>query len=206
MKQTIEIEVPDGKKAVWNNGKIEFIDVDVIELLKDSKNAEKELLKIIQNYLEENEDPEIKNLYDDYKYVYNKCVYDRDTCHLIQVAKLKLFLAYLNKGYKFYLIYEKVYYPFVKFYLNSKLPENEKAIGHFSYKGNTYALVSGQAYYDANAGLTNFDLYNGLGSSYSYCGFLACKDCKTAQFVATTFGKLLFDVNFGSLIKYEWLD
>ena len=26
MKQTIEIEVPDGKKAVWENGKIVFVD------------------------------------------------------------------------------------------------------------------------------------------------------------------------------------
>ena len=37
MKQTIEIEVPEGKKAVWNNGKIEFVDVDVINLLKTLK-------------------------------------------------------------------------------------------------------------------------------------------------------------------------
>ena len=202
MKQTIEIEVPDGKKAVWNNGRIEFVDNDVIDLLKNSKNPEEKLLELISSRIRNTKDSLSDKLYNlsiDYR--------NAPGCsHLESIAKLKLFLAYLNGDHKFNLISGDIYYPYVRFYLNSKLPENEKAIGHFSYKGNTYALVSGQAYYDANAGLTNFDLYNGLGSSYSYCGFLACKDCKTAQFVATTFGKLLFDVNFGSLIKYKWLD
>lgn len=30
MKQTIEIEVPDGKKAVWKNGTIIFEDIKAV--------------------------------------------------------------------------------------------------------------------------------------------------------------------------------
>lgn len=28
MKQTVEIEVPDGKKAVWKDGKVDFEDIE----------------------------------------------------------------------------------------------------------------------------------------------------------------------------------
>ena len=138
--------------------------------------------------------------------LYAQYIDSPENTHLESITKLKLFLAYLNGDHKFDLISGDVYYPYVRFYRNIKLPENEKVIGHFEYKGNTYALVSGFSYYSSPTGLANFNYFNGFGSSISYCSFLACKDVKTAEFVATTFGKLLFDVNFGSLIKYEWLD
>ena len=197
MKQTIEIEVPDGKKAVWNNGKIEFIDVNIIERLKNSKEPERDLMSIIIDDIREG-DNSLLHLYEEY-------MDSPAGTHIKSVAKLKLFIAYLHKGHKFDLISGNVYYPYVRFYLNSKLPEGEKAIGHFKYKGDTFALVNGELDYTSNTGLASFysPFVFGLSSSY---GFLACKDSKTAQFVATTFGKLLFDVNFGSLIEYEWLD
>ena len=202
MKQTIEIEVPDGKKAVWNNGKIEFIDIDEIKLLKNSKNPEEELLELISSRIRNTKDSLSNKLCD--------LISDFSDApcgsHLESIAKLKLFLAYLNGDHKFDLTSGKVYYPYVSFYLNIKLPENEKVIGHFEYKGNTYALVSGCSYYSSPSGLAGLYLCNGFGASLSYCGFLACKDSETAQFVATTFGKLLFDVNYGSLIKYKWID
>lgn len=201
MKQIIEIEVPDDKKAVWNNGKIEFVDVDVLELLKNSKNPEKDLMDIIAKEVEEIEDGD--NILGD---LYNEYMDSPDDSHLESIAKLKLFLAYLNGDHKFDLISGNVYYPYVRFYLNSKLLENEKVISHFKCKGNIFALVSGCSNYGSVAGLATFYSNYGVGFSLSSCGFLACKDSKTAQFVATTFGKLLFDVNFGSLIEYEWLD
>ena len=201
MKQTIEIEVPDGKKAVWNNGKIEFIDViDVIEFLKNSKNPEGELFEIISS--------RIKNIKDSLSDKLSNLISDFGDApsgsHLESIAKLKLFLAYLNGGHKFDLISGNVYYPYVKIYLNSKLPKDEKAIGYFKYKGDIFALVGGYANHSSNTGLASFYPQYGLGYSYSY-GFLTCKDSETAQFVATTFAKLLFDVNFGCLIDYEWL-
>lgn len=200
MKQTIEIEVPEGKKAVWNNGKIEFIDiVDAIELLKNSKNPEKDLLEIILNRIRNIKDSlsdKLCDLSSDYENA-------PSGSHLKSIAKLKLFLAYLNGDHKFDLISGNVYYPYVKIYLNSKLPKDEKAIGYFKYKGDIFALVGGYANHSSNTGLASFYSQYGLGYSYSY-GFLTCKDSETAQFVATVFAKLLFDVNFGSLIDYEW--
>ena len=203
MKQTIEIEVPDGKKAVWNNGKIEFVEViDIIELLKNSKNPEGELLKLISD--------RIKNIKDSLSDKLCDLISDfgdaPNGSHLESIAKLKLFLAYLNGNHKFDLVSGGAYYPYVRFYLKDKLPKEETVTKYFKYKGNIYALVSGGTCDNPLAGLASFYSPASVGSSYSNWGFLACKDIETAQFVATVFGKLLFDVNFGSLIDYEWLD
>lgn len=199
MKQTIEIEVPDGKKAVWNNGKIEFVDVNIMELLKNSKDPEEDLMDIIVKEVNEGDGDDLFDLYNEY-------MDSPEDTHIESIAKLKLFLAYLNKGHKFDLISGDVYYPYVRFYRKDKLPKNETVIDYFEYKENTYALVGGGANYGSAAGLATFYSSNSVGASYSFCGFLACRDRETAQFVATTFGKLLFDVNFGSLIDYKWLN
>ena len=201
MKQTIEIEVPDGKKAVWNNGRIEFVDVEVIELLENSKNPEEDLMAMIASEVNAGDGDHILD------YLYSQYMNMPENTHIESVAKLKLFLAYLNKGHRFDLISEDgfLYYPYVKFYLKSKLPKGDTAIGQFKYKGNIYALVGGNMYSSSGAGLAFFNSNDGVGYSGSSCSFFACKNVKTAQFVATAFAKLLFDVNFGSLIDYEWL-
>ena len=197
MKQVIEIEVPDGKKAVWNNGKIEFIDVDIIERLKNSKDPERDLMSIIIDDINEG-DISLLHWYEEY-------MDSPSGTYIKSVAKLKLLLAYLHKDHKFDLLSGDVHYPYVKFYLNSKLSKEETVIGQFKYKGDMYALVGGHTVFGSNTGLADFDFAFSVGDSGLYCGFLACKDAKTAQFVATTFGKLLFDVNYGSLINYEWI-
>lgn len=198
MKQVIEIEVPDGKKAVWNNGKIEFIDVNIIERLRNSKDPEKYLMDMIAKEIHNGDD----TLFD----LYNEYMDSPDDTNIESIAKLKLFLAYLNKGHKFDLVFGNVYYPCVKFYLKDKFPKNEVAVGKFKYKGKEYVLVGNYTYINPYSGLASFRSSNGVGSSSFRCGFLACKDIETAQFVATTFSKLLFDVNFGSLVDYEWLE
>lgn len=202
MKQTIEIEVPDGKRAVWNNGKIEFVDVNVMELLKNSKDPEGELLELISSRIRNTKDSLSDKLYNlsiDYRNA-------PSGSHLESIAKLKLFLAYLNGNHKFDLISGDVYFPYVRFYRKDKLPKDETVVSYFEYKENVYALVGGRVYNSFGTGLAFFGPNYGFGNFVSSCGFLACRDKETAQFVATTFAKLLFDVNFGSLIDYKWID
>ena len=38
-KQVLEIEVPDGKKAIWKNGRVVFEDVDTMESIKTVEDA-----------------------------------------------------------------------------------------------------------------------------------------------------------------------
>lgn len=44
MKQVLEIEVPDGKKAIWKDGRVVFEDVDTIESIKTIEDAVKFLI------------------------------------------------------------------------------------------------------------------------------------------------------------------
>lgn len=167
MKQTIEIEVPDGKRAVWNNGKIEFVDVDVIELLKNSKDPEGKLRELISSRIKNTKDSLSDKLYNlsiDYRNA-------PSGSHLESIAKLKLFLAYLNGNHKFDLISENAYYPYIRFYLKNKLPKGETVIGQFKYKGNIYALIDDCIFNGSGTGLADFHSYIGTGSSYIYCGF-----------------------------------
>ena len=41
MKQVLEIEVPDGKKAIWKDGRVVFEDVDTMESIKTIEDAAK---------------------------------------------------------------------------------------------------------------------------------------------------------------------
>ena len=38
-KQVLEIEVPDGKKALWKDGRVVFEDVDTMENIKNIDDA-----------------------------------------------------------------------------------------------------------------------------------------------------------------------
>ena len=40
-KQVIEIEVPDGKKAIWKDGRVVFEDVDTMESIKTIEDTAK---------------------------------------------------------------------------------------------------------------------------------------------------------------------
>ena len=44
MKQVLEIEVPDGKKAIWKDGRVVFEDVDTMESIKTIEDAVKFLI------------------------------------------------------------------------------------------------------------------------------------------------------------------
>ena len=51
MKQTIKIEVPDGKKAIWKDNRIYFEDVDTMESIKTIEDAAQFLLNKGNSYL-----------------------------------------------------------------------------------------------------------------------------------------------------------
>ena len=45
-KQVLEIEVPDGKKAIWKDGRVVFEDVDTMESIKTIDDA---ILFLVKN-------------------------------------------------------------------------------------------------------------------------------------------------------------
>lgn len=194
MKQTIEIEVPDGKKAVWENGAIRFVPEGphwkTITTFDDA-------LIYVWNYL-----PECKDLL----ISYNKSIpgsYEHSVvCYRIVVAALtNNEKRHLTKGGK--------WYPVVQF-CRSKDKRNcwgDVLIGTIELGGEKYSVVGGYAYNGAHTGLGSFDSSDDVSLSFTSIGFRSVSSKEIAQHISTYFGKLLFDIHYGGTnCDWKWVE
>lgn len=120
--------------------------------------------------------------------------------------ELQTVLRALNRGHNFSLTEGRVWYPWVRFYVQSKLPDSEKknVIAKFTSEGERYYLLGGYADYGGYAGLGYFNSIDGVGGATANVGCLACKDEETALYVATQFGQLVFDAIYANKARYVW--
>lgn len=120
--------------------------------------------------------------------------------------ELQTVLRALNRGHNFSLTEGRVWYPWVRFYVQSKLPDSEKknVIAKFTSEGERYYLLGGYADNGSFAGLGYFFSNNGVGAANAHVGCLACKDEETALYVATQFGQLVFDAIYANKARYVW--
>lgn len=120
--------------------------------------------------------------------------------------ELQTVLRALNKGHNFSLTEGRVWYPWIRFYVQSKLPDSEKknVIAKFTSEGERYYLLGGSAFYGGGAGPGCFYSADGVGFAYATVGVLACKDEETALYVATQFGQLVFDAIYAGKARYVW--
>ena len=181
-KHVIEVQAPEGKIPVYdeNTCTIRFINEDVKSLVKTVKDAFEVLGEEYPNWLN-SAPPSVRKMYE-----------------------LQTVLRALNRGHDFSLTRGKVWYPWIRFYVQSKLPDCEKknVIAKFTSEGERYYLLGGCADYCGIAGLGYFHSFNGVGSAYATVGILACKDEETALYVATQFGQLVFDAIYTSKVGY----
>ena len=194
MKQTIEIEVPDGKKAVWENGAIRFVPESphwkTITTFYDA-------IIYVRDYL-----PECKDLITSYTKVMPGSYEFSVICYRIVVAAL-------TNNEKRSLITGDKWYPVVQFCR----PEDKNncqgnvLIGTIESEGTRYSVVGGRAHYGANAGLGTFLSDFGVSSSYTHIGFRSVSSKEIAQHISTYFGKLLFDVHYGGTnCDWKWVE
>lgn len=186
MKKTIEIECPDGYKPVYNaeTGKVEIVSEDITARVQTYEDACKIMSRDVYGNVPAN--------------------FSVDA-----LRKLHVILDALNEGHKFNLLTGTVWYPWVRFFRMKSVPKDAEVIGHFSYQGEKFALVGGDAYYGGRAGLGFFCSGNDVGSAGSSVGMLACKSEEIAKYVSTQFGKLVFDACFVRHFEgkeFEWLD
>ena len=120
--------------------------------------------------------------------------------------ELQTVLRALNRGHNFSLTEGRVWYPWVRFYVQSKLPDSEKknVIAKFTSEGERYYLLGGHANNGGIAGLGCFYSNYGVSNADATVGCLACKDEETALYVATQFGQLVFDAIYANKARYVW--
>lgn len=193
-KQVIEIEVPDGKKAVWENGAIRFVPESPhwksITTFADA-------LIYVRNYLPECEDLLIS---------YNKTI---SGSYEHSVVCYRIVVAALTNNEKRHLTTGDKWYPIVQF-CRPKDKENcwgDTLIGTIESEGVRYSVVGGGALGGADAGLGLFYSYSGVSCSNATIGFRSVSSKEIAQHISTYFGKLLFDVCYGGTnCGWKWVE
>lgn len=193
-KQVIEVEVPDGKKAVWENGAIRFVPEGpywkTITTFDDA-------LIYVRNYL-----PECKDLL----ISYNKSI---PGSYEHSVVCYRIVVAALTNNEKRHLTTGDKWFPVAQF-CRPKDKGNcwgSVLIGTIESEGARYSVVGGDAYYGAYAGLGHFDSGDGVSRSYAGIGFQSVSSKEIAQHISTYFGKLLFDVHYGGTnCDWKWVE
>ena len=193
-KQVIEIEVPDGKKAVWENGAIRFVpDGPHWKHITTFEDA----LFYVKNYL-----PECKDLL----ISYNKSIPDS---YEHSVVCYRIVVAALTNNEKRHLTTGDKWYPVVQF-CRPKDRNNcwgSVLIGTIESEGARYSVVGGSADGGASAGLGPFHSFYGVSDSYADVGFRSVSSKEIAQHISTYFGKLLFDVHYGGTnCDWKWVE
>ena len=183
-KHVIEVQAPEGKIPVYdeNTRTIRFIDEDIKTRVRTVENAFEVLGEEYPNWL-------------------NSAPYS-----IRKMYELQTVLRALNQGHDFSLTEGRVWYPWVRFYVQSKLPDSEKKniIAKFTSEGERYYLLGGSAHNGSYAGLGCFYSLYGVGFAAASVGVLACKDEETALYVATQFGQLVFDAIYADKARYVW--
>lgn len=193
-KQVIEIEVPDGKKAVWENGIIRFVPESPhwksIITFADA-------LTYVRNYL-----PECEDLLTSYTRAMPGSYEFDVVCYRIVVAAL-------TNNEKRHLTTGDKWYPIVQF----RRPKDENnclgnvLIGTIESEGVRYSVVGGRSAYGSNAGLGAFLSHGGVSNSFTAVGFRSVSSKEIAQHISTYFGKLLFDVHYGGTnCDWKWVE
>lgn len=194
MKQTIEIDVPDGMKAVYKDNKIEFIPIkEYWSYIKTFEQA----YEYVSKYL-----PEYKNLIHLYHHIPEDSYEDK-------IVRFRIVVAALTHNEKRHLTTGDKWYPVVQF-CRPKDKRNccgDVLIGTIESEGEKYSVVGGSALNGSDAGLGDF--YSILGVSYSdtTLGFRSVSSKEIARHILTYFGKLLFDVHYGGTnCDWKWIE
>ena len=193
-KQVIEIEVPDGKKAVWENGAIRFVpDGPHWKHITTFEDA----LFYVKNYL-----PECEDLITSY-------IKAMPNSYELSVVCYRIVVAALTNNEKRHLTTGDKWYPVVQFCRHKDRNNclGNVLVGTIESKGARYSVMGGSAISGAGAGLGSFTSTNGVSYSSTNVGFRSVSTKEIAEHISTYFGKLLFDVHYGGTnCDWKWVE
>ena len=187
-KQVLEIEVPDGKKAIWKDGRVIFEDVDTMESIKTIEDAAQFLTdkRICEDILD--------SLYRLPKYSFEW-----------KIAAYRAVVAAVTYNEQRHLTTGERWFPTIELCQPGKLKNccGDTIVGRIKSEGEEFDVVGGYAHYGTNAGLGNFSSYYGVSRTWTHIGFRSVGSKKAAIYISKQFGKLLFEVSYGG-INCDW--
>ena len=191
MKQVLEIEVPDGKKAIWKDGRVIFEDVDTMESIKTIKDAAKFLAdkRICEDILDS-----LSRL-------------PKDSFEW-KIAAYRAVVAAVTYNEQRYLTIGERWFPTIEFCRPRKLKNcyGDNDVGRIKSEGEEFNVIGGSASYSALSGHGDFNSYLGVSNSRTGIGFRSVGSKKAAMYISKQFGKLLFEVSYGGTnCNWEWI-
>ena len=188
MKQTIEIEVPDGKKAVWKDGHIVFKDIDTMESIKTIEDAEQFLLN--------------KGICKDILYVLH-CL-PKESFEW-KIAAYRTVVAAITYNEQRHLTTGERWFPTIEFCLPEKLKSccGNIVIGQIESERKEFYVVSGCARNGSATGLGHFYSGDGVSFACTTLDFHSVGSKKAAMYISKQFGKLLFEISYGG-VNCNW--
>lgn len=190
-KQVLEIEVPDGKKAIWKDGRVVFEDVDTIESIKTIEDA-------IQFLLKEKIGDDILNTIS--KLPTNSFEWN--------VAAYRAVVMAVTHNEKRHLTTGERWFPTIEFCRpgNPRNCYGNIVVGRIKSEGEEFDVVGGGASHSASAGLGCFYSIDGVSGTWTYIGFRSVGSKKAALYISKQFGKLLFEVSYGGTnCDWKWI-
>ena len=193
MKQTIEIEVPDGLKAIWKDGTSKYVPNEPhwkkITIFQDA-------LHYVHNYL-----PDCGDLINSYNNTIPGSFEYNVVCYRIVVAAL-------TNNEKRHLTTGDKWYPVIQF-CRPKDKSNccgNVLIGTIESEGERYSVVGGSASHSTSVGLGAFCSSDGVSYSYTLVGFRSVSSKEIAEHISTYFGRLLFEIHYGGTnCDWKWV-
>lgn len=192
MKQVLEIEVPDGKKAVWKDGRVVFEDIDTMESIKTIKDAAKFLSdkRICEDILDS-----LSRL-------------SKDSFEW-KIAAYRAVVAAVTYNEQRYLTTREHWFPTIELCRPDKIKNclGDTIVGRIKLEGEEFNIVGGYASNGMYAGLGFF--YSLIGVSYAWTtiSFRSVGSKKAALYISRQFGKLLFEVSYGDTnCNWEWIN
>ena len=190
-KQVLEIEVPDGKKAIWKDGRVVFEDIDTMESIKTIKDAAKFLAdkRICEDILDS-----LSRL-------------PKDSFEW-KIAAYRAVVAAVTYNEQRHLTTGEHWFPTIEFCRPDKVKNclGDTIVGRIKLEGEEFDIVGGHASNGTYVGLGFF--YSLIGVSYAWTaiGFRSVGSKKAALYISKQFGKLLFEVSYGGTnCNWEWI-
>ena len=191
-KQVLEIEVPDGKKALWKDGRVVFEDIGNMENIKNIDDAIRFLVK--------------NEIGDDILNTLSKLL---PNSFEWKVAAYRAVVAAVTYNEQRHLTTGERWFPTVEFCQPKKLKNccGDIVVGRIKSEGEEFDVVGGHAITGSNTGLGRFGSVIGVSGAWTGIGFRSVGSKKAALYISKQFGKLLFEVCYGGTnCDWKWVE